>query len=262
MFNRRPCQVNEYSQALSSTSEIEVAKRLIRKFGEETAQNAVVELTEDCTVYDSSESLKKASIIWAVKLARNLFHDAIIDLLKKHPIDSVDEDGEPFWSGTRRTPTPLQYSHNDEDLSETKKNVNQNLIDFVVFAARLRIENYIMQYDCEEISSRVSEEEAKAALLSSNTTEDHAMSSKKSFSTVTTLAERLEGPKKAAIHCSDLTITEFEKDDDSNGHVAFVTAASNLRAICYQITPTDRMETRRVAGRIVPAMVTTTALVS
>jgi ubiquitin-activating enzyme E1 len=55
---------------------------------------------------------------------------------------------------------------------------------------------------------------------------------------------------------------EFEKDDESNGHVEFVTAASNLRAIAYGIPPVDSMETRRVAGNIVPAMITTTAFVS
>ena len=55
---------------------------------------------------------------------------------------------------------------------------------------------------------------------------------------------------------------EFEKDDETNGHVSFVTAASNLRALCYGIAPVDAMETRRVAGRIVPAMISTTAFVS
>ena len=55
---------------------------------------------------------------------------------------------------------------------------------------------------------------------------------------------------------------EFEKDDESNGHVAFVAAASNLRAICYGIPPADLMETRRIAGNIIPAMITTTAFVS
>jgi ubiquitin-activating enzyme E1 len=55
---------------------------------------------------------------------------------------------------------------------------------------------------------------------------------------------------------------EFEKDDEANGHVAFVTAASNLRAIAYGIPPVDSMETRRVAGNIVPAMITTTGFVS
>jgi ubiquitin-activating enzyme E1 len=59
-----------------------------------------------------------------------------------------------------------------------------------------------------------------------------------------------------------LTSAEFEKDDDANGHVAFVNAASNLRAICYGIPPVDAMETRRIAGNIIPAMITTTACVS
>jgi ubiquitin-activating enzyme E1 len=59
-----------------------------------------------------------------------------------------------------------------------------------------------------------------------------------------------------------LAVAEFEKDDDSNDHITFITAASNLRAICYGIPPVDAMETRKVAGKIVPAMITTTALVS
>lgn len=55
---------------------------------------------------------------------------------------------------------------------------------------------------------------------------------------------------------------QFEKDDDSNGHIDFITAASNLRAKMYSIEPADRFKTKRVAGRIVPAIATTTAAVS
>ena len=46
----------------------------------------------------------------------------------------------------------------------------------------------------------------------------------------------------------------FEKDDNSNGRVAFVNAASNLRTIAYISTPVDQTETRKVAGKIVPAL--------
>jgi len=59
-----------------------------------------------------------------------------------------------------------------------------------------------------------------------------------------------------------LSMADFEKDDESNGHVAFITAASNLRALSYGIPPVDAMETRRVAGKIIPAMISTTAFVS
>lgn len=39
------------------------------------------------------------------------------------------------------------------------------------------------------------------------------------------------------------TIPEtFEKDRDENGHMDFITAASNLRAINYGIAPADRLQ--------------------
>ena len=37
---------------------------------------------------------------------------------------------------------------------------------------------------------------------------------------------------------------DFEKDDDTNHHVEFVTATSNLRAANYSIEPADRMKVR------------------
>ena len=55
---------------------------------------------------------------------------------------------------------------------------------------------------------------------------------------------------------------DFEKDDDTNHHMQFVTAASNLRAANYDITASDLMQTKQIAGRIIPALATTTAIVA
>ena len=54
----------------------------------------------------------------------------------------------------------------------------------------------------------------------------------------------------------------FDKDNDDVGHVRWLTCMSNLRNIQYEIEMTDVFNTRIIAGKIIPAVVTCTSVIA
>lgn len=71
-----------------------------------------------------------------------------------------------------------------------------------------------------------------------------------------------ELPKMPDLGDLKLTPLEFEKDDDTNLHIDFIVATSNLRAANYKIPPADRHKSKLIAGKIIPAIATTTSVVA
>ncbi len=55
---------------------------------------------------------------------------------------------------------------------------------------------------------------------------------------------------------------QFEKDNDQNFHIDFIHAMANCRSGNYKLDPMDWITVKLKAGRIVPALATTTAAVA
>ena len=53
----------------------------------------------------------------------------------------------------------------------------------------------------------------------------------------------------------------FEKDDPTNWHIDFVAAVANLRARNYKIVEVPAFKVKLIAGKIIPALATTTAMI-
>ena len=60
---------------------------------------------------------------------------------------------------------------------------------------------------------------------------------------------------------SPIKTLEFEKDDPTNFHIECIGSISNLRARNYNIGEVPNFKVKLIAGKIIPALATTTAMI-
>ncbi|CAI0474824.1 unnamed protein product [Linum tenue] len=253
LLEKTPAEVNaflsapkEYASAMKNAGDAQ-AKDNLERVLECLEKERCVEF-QDC-------------ITWARLKFEDYFVNRVKQLTFTFPEDALTSSGTPFWSAPKRFPRPLQFS--TDDMSH---------LHFVMAAAILRAEifgiplpdwlkapakiadaiNRVIVPDFEPKKGVKIETDEKATNVPTSSIDD-AKAIDELVLKLETCRERLEpGFKMAPI--------QFEKDDDTNYHMDLIAGLANMRARNYGIPEVDKLKAKFIAGRIIPAIATSTAM--
>ena len=190
------------------------------------------------------------------------FKNKILDLFALY-----GKDKNKFWTGDKRFPHPISFNTQDKySLLFIKKyaqilarSLSIPIIDndeeIIKIISQIKIEEYIPP----PMNTSVKSSDKNNKNL--KTKEEHFRMIKEKVNNYIKEINEYFDSLKEKVNGDLIKIEEFDKDDESKGHIEFLYAFTNLRAENYDIEKCDISKVKMVAGKIVPAIASTTAAI-
>lgn len=233
LYNRGPINCNKYNMEYNYLDRLPIVER-----------NQAI---EDINYFLTNIPRNWQECVMKAKDSfENNFNHTILQLLHCFPSNHMLDEKTMFWSHGKICPEPL-------DLS------NEYSIEYILATAKLLCRVYGIEDDFHFTSIQCmiesNPEQFKIKPFVSNDVK--IAKDDKELATIPLASIEINKNLSNTV----LFPQEFEKDDNSNWHIDYITSASNCRAINYSIKPSTKYETKGIAGRIIPAVATTTSTV-
>lgn len=253
LLEKTPAEVNayltgptEYTSAMKNAGDAQARENLERVI--ECLEKEKCETFQDC-------------ITWARLKFEDYFANRVKQLTFTFPEDAMTSNGASFWSAPKRFPRPLAFSTTDASH-----------LNFVMAASILRAVtfgipipdwvkspnkladsiNKVIVTDFQPKKGVKIVTDDKATSLSSASIDDAAV--------INELVVKLESCRSKLSPGFKMNPIQFEKDDDTNYHMDLIAGLANMRARNYSIPEVDKLKAKFIAGRIIPAIATSTAM--
>lgn len=190
------------------------------------------DIITDIYLYTTKYKLKSwiECVKWAIDIFNENYTIQIEKLLSDFPPDYLTSEGTLFWSAGKKCPKPIKLDMNNEMHYEWMESTVKILANTVNFEHNFTKGELIA---CANIFIETNTSATEKECISIEDT-----------SSITSSSPQV-----------------LDKDNDSNYHIKWIQLSSNLRAINYNIDPVDFYTTKGIAGKIIPAVSTTTSVV-